>query len=248
VIITHGDQADRFYVLLKGVCSVWERDDAGREVRVNSLQAGQSFGELGLLKSAPRTATVRAETDLDLMSINREEFLTWIYDADLTPDEIGDALWHEYIGALLAVALPGLSSEMTQQLAVAALRRSFEPGQDIVRRGDPADACYVIHAGRVDVLQEGDAEETLITSLGPGMAFGELGVFHRRPRIATVRASGDSPSDVFEIPGQRLLDVLNQSSDMKAEVAMKMSRQLYEIIDTLASTSEDNPSLDMSMI
>jgi MFS family permease len=76
--------------------------------------------------------------------------------------------------------------------AVEHLARGLEPvhvpaGQAVFRQGDPADRFYVIEAGMADVIGDGH----LITTLGPGDGFGEIGLLRRVPRTATVRAATD---------------------------------------------------------
>jgi MFS family permease len=76
--------------------------------------------------------------------------------------------------------------------AIEQLARGLEPvhvsaGQAVFRQGDPADRFYVIEGGTADVIGDGH----LITTLGPGEGFGEIGLLRRVPRTATVRAASD---------------------------------------------------------
>jgi MFS family permease len=70
VICGTGDSGDRFYVVDGGELEV---DVAGRDVR--HLGPGEAFGEIALVRDVPRTATVRALTDVSLLAIDREPFL-----------------------------------------------------------------------------------------------------------------------------------------------------------------------------
>lgn len=71
VVVRQGDAGDDFFVLRSGTVDV---DIDGRVVR--RLGPGGWFGELALLHDAPRTATVTAADDAELLVIGRDRFLT----------------------------------------------------------------------------------------------------------------------------------------------------------------------------
>ena len=69
-IIRKGEEGDRMYLISKGEVEVL--DDKGQPKA--ELHEGNFFGELSLLNSTPRTATVRARTSCDLYVLSREDF------------------------------------------------------------------------------------------------------------------------------------------------------------------------------
>lgn len=69
-VFAQGDIGDRFYVIDHGVADV-----VGDGRAVATLGPGEAFGEIALLRRVPRTATVRARTDLRLESLTAERFL-----------------------------------------------------------------------------------------------------------------------------------------------------------------------------
>lgn len=70
-LIRQGDQGDRIYVVVSGELAVEVDGQAG-----GRLGPGDVFGEIALLRDVPRTATVRAETAGELLTLGRDEFLS----------------------------------------------------------------------------------------------------------------------------------------------------------------------------
>jgi len=91
-IIREGEVGDRFYVIGSGEVEVTERGRFRRREFV-----GDCFGEIALLRDVPRTATVVARTDVELLALDREEFL-----AAVTGDRRALAAGHELIEERLA--------------------------------------------------------------------------------------------------------------------------------------------------
>ena len=73
VIVAEGEPADQFYIVTSGEAEVIQRVQ-NRDVYVSTVAPGQYFGEVGLLASRPRNATVRAVSDLEVLSLNKETF------------------------------------------------------------------------------------------------------------------------------------------------------------------------------
>jgi ATP-binding cassette, subfamily B, bacterial HlyB/CyaB len=69
IIIREGTSSEAFYVLLTGTATVRSSDGA-----THVLRRGESFGELGVLEGAPRTATITADRELWVLKISRKAF------------------------------------------------------------------------------------------------------------------------------------------------------------------------------
>jgi MFS family permease len=74
VVIRQGDPADRFYVIDRGAFAVTQVDPSGVERRLRVMGPDEVFGEIGLLTSRPRTATVAADTDGRLLALDGRDF------------------------------------------------------------------------------------------------------------------------------------------------------------------------------
>ena len=71
VVVHEGDESDRFYVIESGLVQVSAAD--GHVLREEG--PGEYFGEIGLLRDVPRTATITALQPTVLLALEREEFL-----------------------------------------------------------------------------------------------------------------------------------------------------------------------------
>src|SRR5215213_6286457 len=85
-IISQGAPADRFFIITKGQVNIVLSHPGGQETVVDTLHAGQYFGEIGLLRGGARTATVRAATDtpVEVATLDRSTFEGLIGDSEPT--------------------------------------------------------------------------------------------------------------------------------------------------------------------
>ena len=83
-----------------------------------------------------------------------------------------------------------LSRRQRARLARFATTRDYPAGATIVRQGDTSMSLYVILSGSVRVHREseGGGGTVEVEQLGPGGAFGEMGLIEDLPRAATVVA------------------------------------------------------------
>ncbi len=71
VVLREGEDSDRFYVIESGLVEVTQDG-----VVIRSEGPGDFFGEIGLLRDVPRTATITAVEDSVLVALERDDFLS----------------------------------------------------------------------------------------------------------------------------------------------------------------------------
>jgi hypothetical protein len=75
VVVREGDRADALWVLTDGEVAVSARGEGAEiEQQLRTMRAPTYFGEIGILRGVPRTATVRAVTPCTLLRIDADEF------------------------------------------------------------------------------------------------------------------------------------------------------------------------------
>ena len=73
-IVYVGAKTDSLFVLVSGSAKVLNRDEEGREVILSVLEAGECFGEMGLIDDSPRSADVVANEPCELLVISKADF------------------------------------------------------------------------------------------------------------------------------------------------------------------------------
>jgi putative ABC transport system ATP-binding protein len=90
VVIRQGERADRFYIVVSGRAVVFLERPEEAPVILNTLQPGEYFGEIGVLRGGKRTASVRAslESGLDVLSLGRDALLQVLERSEATQAQI----------------------------------------------------------------------------------------------------------------------------------------------------------------
>lgn len=77
-IIEHGSPPDNFFLIQEGTVRILTAPEGKTQRLTDSVKVtlgpGQSFGEMGLIDSGPRSATVKAVTETHLIVIDCEQF------------------------------------------------------------------------------------------------------------------------------------------------------------------------------
>lgn len=96
-IVREGEQADAFYILVRGRVAIYKRED-GEEGEIKRLGPGEFFGEVGLLRGVPRNATVRAVEPSELLRLDQETFRKLVASSEATREQM-EAVARERAGA-----------------------------------------------------------------------------------------------------------------------------------------------------
>jgi putative peptide zinc metalloprotease protein len=203
-IIRQGERGEDFFVVRSGMFEISRVEEDGTDRVIRRIERGRSFGEIALLESAPRTATVRALEQAEVFALDKGTFDRVLAGRlDVAEDVRAQLLSAAEIRAL--APFKGLDEADSGRLLRGASWRVFQAGERIVKQGDPGDTFYVISSGQVDVIENRRKTHRLVA----GDYFGEIALLTDEPRTATVRAA--TPVRVLELERKAFDRVLAKS-------------------------------------
>lgn len=74
IVFSQGDPGDALYAVVNGKIRISAGTADGREISLNIMEPGDTFGEIALLDGGTRTATATASLPSELVSIRRDHF------------------------------------------------------------------------------------------------------------------------------------------------------------------------------
>jgi len=196
-VITQGAEGDLLYICEEGELDVYVArvdpdtgkmpDDKGD--KVVTVGPGALFGELALMYSAPRAATVTVASDsATLWALERDAFKMLLVSK-------GQAKFQVYQGYLREVDL--LSPFNNHELsAIADMMESvlFDTDESIITQGEVGESFFIVEDGTCAAFISGPTGEHQVKAYMPGDYFGEIALLTDEPRRATIKATGDGCS------------------------------------------------------
>ena len=217
-IIQQGDKGDYFYIIAEG-----QVDFLVNDVKVGSAGEGKSFGELALLYTAPRAATVLAASRRSaptlMFRVDQKSF-RYILQSQLQQSETQKKLLLEGIPFT-----KHLTAQQVYRLTSVMTPRMFQADETVVKKGEVGDAFYVLAEGTMKVteISVGNVNYEDVT-LSPGDYFGERALITSEPRAANV--VGVTGGTAFSIDRPTFEKVLGDFSQviMRAQDRRKLVR------------------------
>ena len=175
---------------------------------------GDLFGEMTCMNFYPRSATVRAETDvvayemlrnvLDIMMKNKT------FKAQIDQNYRRRALENHLRGVPM---FADLSPDFIEHLRESVELLRFAPGQAISRQGDPADSFYLVRIGFVKISENYPGGELVLAYVSRGDYFGEIGLLGGGVRTATCTALDHV--EVVKISGEDFRQMIDRFPNVR---------------------------------
>jgi CRP/FNR family cyclic AMP-dependent transcriptional regulator len=117
--------------------------------------------------------------------------------------------------------------DQLRTLVTVVARRSASRSSVIMAAGDPIDSLYIVISGRLKVMMaEADGKEVILSLIGPGEFFGEMGLIDDSPRSASVVAI--EPCELLSVTKRDFRKCLQENFEMAMTVMRGLVRRLRE--------------------
>lgn len=117
-------------------------------------------------------------------------------------------------------------------MAEGDLGRVYRDGEILVRQGDAGDCMYVIQEGQAEIFVERDGKEVLLRTAGAGEVIGEMALFERVVRSASVRAKGEMRA--LTVDKRNFLKRINEDPSLAFRLVKLMSAKIREMSEEVA--------------
>lgn len=194
-VIKQGEEGDCLYIINEGEVDVYvarpgpngDIKPGDRGPKVVSLGSGALFGELALMYSAPRAATVSIKSaTCKLWQLDREPFKKLL--AQQSQNQY--AMYEGWLGEV--DLLKSLNRYELSRLSDLLESNLYDAGEEIIVQNEPGDKFYILEDGTCAAFIAGPEGEKKVKDYEKqGEYFGEIALLNNEPRKATVRATGE---------------------------------------------------------
>ncbi len=194
---------------------------------IAQLHAGDLFGEMTCMSFYPRSATVRAKTEVVVL-----EMLRNVLDVMQKNKTFRAQLEANYRGRALGTHLrsvpifANIDEDFVDVLRDRVELIRYSPGEIICEEGAPADAFYLVRIGFVKVSQKKGRDEMVLAYLPRGGYFGEMGLLQGGVRTATCVALDHV--EVVRILAPDFHQMLDRFPDVRRDIEHMADERLRE--------------------
>lgn len=208
-LMTQGEKGDKFFIITSGTCEVITIEQ-GKTRLIATLEEGDHCGEQALLKEATRNATVQAKTEIQCLSLDREDFRKILKDTNVRfakrdakraaidteildnfeidkskvkPKTAEESLWlMKCIKSNLL--FQNMSSGQKSELVEYMYLETIAENTTLIKQGEEGNTFYVIQKGTFNVT----IDDIHVATCVKGDCTGDLALIYNAPRAASVIA------------------------------------------------------------
>jgi len=219
VIFRKNEYTNTFFSIVEGSALVEIVGKDGKPIQV-VLQAGQFFGEMGLISGRRRTATIVAGDNCVLIETPRRLMLKLLASVEAVRKTLDQVALKRAVRQYLQAQI---SEEDVDYLVEGAIIKKYATNDTLFNEGDEADGLYMIRRGSVTVSRAIAGKDVVLSYVAAGNYIGEMALMSDAPRSATVKAA--VPTECVMLEAKRFVEVVGRNTSMRGDVdARSMQR------------------------
>jgi CRP-like cAMP-binding protein len=112
------------------------------------------------------------------------------------------------------------------------LGKLYSDGEVIIKQGDSGNCMYVIQSGEVEVISDNNGKEVRLAIRKEGDFFGEMALFSKELRSATIRALGDTR--ILTVDRKNLLKSIQKDPSLAFRIIETLSKRIRDLSEEIA--------------
>jgi len=117
------------------------------------------------------------------------------------------------------------------------LGKEYRSGEIIIKQGESGNCMFVIQSGEVEVLRDSKGSQVRLAVRKSGDFFGEMALFSREVRSATVRALGDAR--ILTVDRKNLLNSIQKDPSLAFRIIETLSKRIRDLSEEIVPYKSD---------
>ena len=117
-------------------------------------------------------------------------------------------------------------------METGGLGKLYNDGEVIIKQGDSGNCMYVIQSGEVEVIRDNNGKEVRLAIRKEGDFFGEMALFSRELRSATIRALGEAR--ILTVDRKNLLNSIQKDPSLAFRIIETLSKRIRDLSEEIA--------------
>jgi CRP-like cAMP-binding protein len=223
-LITQGARDRSVYFILDGELEVLKKDEFGKENHIVDLFEQTIVGEMAIINDNPRSATVRAKTEVYYVEFSEEVFKKFIDKPELKNDfdQLKNKVEISHFVSSAGI-FKDFPTEIMNLFVEAGDLVIFPENAKIVEQGELDKTFYLLIKGSVDVIKD----DVNIATLKQGDFFGEISLVSNVPRTATVQTNEETL--LLFIESSKFWNILSSNIELAMYIESVGRHRLSEV-------------------
>lgn len=229
-IVVQGTVGDAIYFVARGEVKVVKEiarpGGEKAEVHLARLGPGSLFGEMALVSSDPRGASVICDGAVDVLELKNIELEELAREIPNVAGAMARFTRERLIANLLATnpLFQEFDEASRKQLLARFTGHEVPAGTTFIEQGEVGTGLYVILQGKAEVLTWDGEKHVKVATLGPSDVAGEISLLHEEPAMATVKTT--TPTTLLFLARELFFPLVEAMPDLLAHFARLAQERL----------------------